>query len=143
MEDFDDLATLLRKYREDASLSKQQMAEKLAVSEGEYSRLEDGTLIPSPEEEKKYRNALSLEKHGPPPPVKWYRSGMWHWVIPVIISAAFFWIMMDSEGFREGYDKDPHAEPPVKGFLVMGSFFCAVYWYFWTPEWPFKKKKKQ
>ncbi len=141
MDNSEDLATFLRRYREDTGMSPQQMAEKLAVSEYDYRRMENGTLIPSPEDDGKYRNALSLAKLDPLPPTKWYRSRKWHWVIPILISGLFIMFLADSEGYRAGRTTNPNAGPPLKTFFIIGAVICGVYWFFWRPEWPFRKKK--
>ena len=141
MDNLEELATLLRRYREDNGLTQQQMAEKLAVSEHDYRRLENGTLVPSHDQEKKYRKALMFDKNGPPPPTKWYRSRKWHWLIPILISGLFIMFLTSSEGYRAGRTSNPNAGPPVKTFLIIGGVICGIYWFFWRPEWPFKKKK--
>jgi DNA-binding XRE family transcriptional regulator len=53
-----DFADTLRAYRNEHGLSPKQMADILALSETDYVRMENGTMVPEPEDERKYRNAL-------------------------------------------------------------------------------------
>jgi DNA-binding XRE family transcriptional regulator len=133
------LAFELREYRVRNDLSTKQMADKFNVPEQDYKRIESGSLVLSPEEEKRYRNLLAQEKLGPPKARQWYHSKAWHWIIPIVISLAGFYLLSQVVGFHKGTGINAGKTPPIKGYFVIGGAFCLCYWYFWTPVLPFKR----
>lgn len=130
----------LREYRERRGLTTGELADQFNVPEHEYKRVESGKAALSAEEEKKYRNLLTAAKANPPKMRQWYHSKAWHWVIPVAISITVLSLFNQSGGFRAGAGIGEGEGGSIKVLIIMGAIFCAFYWYFWTPELPFKMR---
>ncbi len=137
------LAFDLHEHRERNGLTPKQVADKFNVPEQEYIRIESGIVRPNPDEEKRYRNLLAQEKLGPPKERKWYHSKAWNWIIPILICSAGFYLLTLTQGSLDGAGISAGKTQPIKGYFVMGGFFCLCYWYFRTPELPFKKGGRQ
>jgi transcriptional regulator with XRE-family HTH domain len=134
-----DFAEALRAYRNKHRLSPKQMAEILAISETDYKRMEAGTLVPGPEEQRRYRYAV-LEARPNNLKDRWYRSRKWHWLIPIPISIFFNLLVMFTGDFHEGARRDAVANPPYRFFAFITFVICFVYWYISRPGWPFQRK---
>ncbi|MEJ7694018.1 helix-turn-helix transcriptional regulator [Daejeonella sp.] len=141
-----DLPAALKKYRLDHNLSLSQMGKKLNMSKSAYYRLEKGIRKPYHDELVDIIQKLQLNVDPkdvpsiPKPDPKWYGSRKLLWVIPILIATFFQSLLFEMRGIREGFGEEAIAAgkhvPPM---FVIGAVFCAIFWYFWRPEWPKRK----
>lgn len=141
-----DLPAALKNYRLQHKLSLSQMGKKLNTSKSSYNRLEKGIRKPYHDELVTIVRQLELNVDPrdipsiPKPVPKWYQSRKMHWIIPILIATVVQTMFLELRGFRESFGEDAiEAGEHVKPMFKVGALFCAIYWYFWRPEWPKRK----
>jgi len=141
MDNFD-LAAALRHFRVREALSLEEIACKLNVSRSAYYRLESGAVTPSYKKAQEIRKLLKMEE-STAAKRKWYKSRKLRWVIPVLIAYLALSLLPQLVGFRDGYGEDNlNNFPSTIELIVLGVPFFGLYWYYYPPEWPFKKSRK-
>lgn len=143
------LAAALRQHREGEGASLEEMAGKLNMSRSAYYRLESDIVKPTYDKAQELMKFLNVEKSGPggaanlPAAPKWYRSKKWRWIIPILISYIFLGILSETVAFHDVYSElELKTNPPDNIMILFGAVFCVIYYYYWPPEWPFKKSGK-
>lgn len=143
------LAAALRQHREGEGASLEEMAGKLNMSRSAYYRLESDIVKPTYVKAQEIMKLLNIEEPATggaanlPAARKWYRSKKWRWIFPILISYIFFGILSETVAFRDVYSElELETHPPDNIMILFIAGFCAIYYYYWPPEWPFKKSGK-
>ncbi len=135
-----DLATELRRFRENAKLSEAQMAENLVMNVHRYKLIEHGSVQPTPDEVTLCRNFLNRQKYRALPPPPWYKRGIWTWIIPAFGSILLAMLVIASKGFSEGFSEgNIETRYPYGTLIVASVVFFALYWFIY---WLIKLFKK-
>lgn len=111
----------LRRFRERAQLSPEQMSNKVLISVRRYRVIENGFVQPKPDEELLCRNFLNRQDYGTLPPLPWYKRGLWVWVIPALASVLLSMMAIASSTFSEAYTSGRIENQYPYRTLIFGS----------------------
>lgn len=147
MDNFD-LAAVLRQYREEHGFSQDEMGKLLNMSRSAYARLESGEVRPPYDKALEILKKLNIETPAQEveviylAPERSFRQKIWRWLAPIVISVIYLNAISQTAGFIDGYGgaEAMKNRPPSVALIFLGALFCALYWYYFPPEWPFKKK---
>ena len=121
--------------------SEEYLASKMRISQGQYSKIENGRTRLTKQRKRQICEILSMTYEAPAAPVKWYRSRMWRWLIPIAIAYVFLSLFTQTVDFREASGGEQYIKenPRTAATVFFGAVFCVFYWYFLPPELPKRK----